>query len=185
MPSANATAVPSSLPTPLPTPLPSPVPSALFQQVKAGPDTSSTAAFVEATSKPCPQCSFRITHYHGHACHHIKPGTGCPNCGTHFCYRCLQRGTSGSVCGCRLFCVNEDIERHVALVPFPHDTRCGCTFCSDCRPGAPCSQCNGGCVVCRGVVPPGPSSADEIDSWAPGRFRGGDGDDDGAPAAGA
>ena len=33
MPSANATAVPSSLPTPLPTPLPSPVPSALFPSV--------------------------------------------------------------------------------------------------------------------------------------------------------
>ena len=27
---------------------------------------------------------------------------------------------------------------------------------------------------CRGVVPPGPASADEIDAWAPGRFRDGD-----------
>ena len=28
--------------------------------------------------------------------------------------------------------------------------------------------------ACRGVVPPGPASADEIDAWAPGRFRDGD-----------
>ena len=144
------------------------------EQVKDGPDPTATMAFVEATSKPCPQCAFRITHCHGHACHHIKPGTGCLNCGTHFCYACLSRGTSGSVCGCRLFCSNDGVEDHVALRPYPRDTRCGCTFCSDCRPGRPCSQCNGGCVVCRGVVPPGPASADEIDAWAPGRFRDGD-----------
>ncbi|KAH8046218.1 hypothetical protein JL722_13823 [Aureococcus anophagefferens] len=70
--------------------------------------------------------------------------------------------------------VTRPVEDHVALRPYPRDTRCGCTFCSDCRPGRPCSQCNGGCVVCRGVVPPGPASADEIDAWAPGRFRDGD-----------
>ncbi|EGB01950.1 hypothetical protein AURANDRAFT_69336, partial [Aureococcus anophagefferens] len=51
-----------------------------------------TAAFVSATSKACPRCGFRITHSHGHACHHIKPGSGCPNCGHHFCYACLAPG---------------------------------------------------------------------------------------------
>jgi len=44
-----------------------------------------TFAFVDATSKPCPQCALRVTHSHGHACHHIRPGSGCPNCATHFC----------------------------------------------------------------------------------------------------
>lgn len=124
-----------------------------------------TNALVEATSKPCPQCNFRITHHHGHACHHIRPGTGCPNCGTHFCYRCLKRGSSGLNCGCRLFCRSNDIIMFISKRPYPHDTRCGCPLCPDCRPGVPCSQCTGGCVVCRGDVPPGPISAAQIESW--------------------
>ncbi|KAH8051224.1 hypothetical protein JL722_10923 [Aureococcus anophagefferens] len=124
-----------------------------------------TAAFVSATSKACPRCGFRITHSHGHACHHIKPGSGCPNCGHHFCYACLAPGTSGSVCGCRLFCSNDGILDHVALAPYPRDARCGCTFCNVCRPNAPCEQCTGRCVVCLGIVPPGPSSVDDIEGW--------------------
>ena len=124
-----------------------------------------TAAFVSATSKACPRCGFRITHSHGHACHHIKPGSGCPNCGHHFCYACLAPGTSGSVCGCRLFCSNDGILDHVALAPYPRDARCGCTFCNVCRPNAPCEQCTGRCVVCLGIVLPGPSSVDDIEGW--------------------
>jgi len=127
-----------------------------------------TNAFVKATSKPCPRCSFRITHSHGHACHHIQPGTGCPNCGNHFCYRCLRKGTSGSVCGCRLFCDNDDVLAHIQLEPYPCDSRCGCTFCSTCDEGKPCEQCTGGCVVCLGIVPRGPTSAAAIASWKAG-----------------
>ena len=26
---------------------------------------------IVATTKPCPNCKFRATHAHGHACHHI------------------------------------------------------------------------------------------------------------------
>ena len=76
-----------------------------------------TVQFVRATSKGCPRCGFRITHAHGHACHHIKPGTGCPNCGHHFCFACLKPGTSGSVCGCRLFCSNDGLLDRIALQP--------------------------------------------------------------------
>ena len=43
------------------------------------------------------------------------------------------------------------------MEPYPHDDRCGCPICPDCRPGAPCPQCTGSCVVCRGIVPPGPT----------------------------
>ena len=44
--------------------------------------TAATEAYVAATSKGCPNpaCGQRVTHYHGHACHHISPSTnGCPS----------------------------------------------------------------------------------------------------------
>jgi len=67
----------------------------------------ATDAFINATTKACPNqaCRLRVTHYHGHACHHIMPTPfcyacqsyscshgkkGCPGCGLHFCYRCEQ-----------------------------------------------------------------------------------------------
>ena len=131
----------------------------------ASPDETATRAFIRATSKACPQCSMRITHSHGHACHHIMPGRGCPNCGTHFCYKCLRRGTSGAACGCLLFCQNDGVRDHIQTHPYPSDARCGCTFCSQCRLGSPCEQCDGGCVVCRGTVPPGPSDATQVATW--------------------
>mmetsp|Transcript_19508 Transcript_19508/g.29648 ORF Transcript_19508/g.29648 Transcript_19508/m.29648 type:complete len:1070 (+) Transcript_19508:75-3284(+) len=135
------------------------------EEVQTGSSALATNAFVLATSKACPQCHFRITHYHGHACHHIRPGTGCPNCGTHFCYTCLRRGTSGSSCGCRLFCSNAQILANIDRLPYPHDRRCGCPICGDCQRGRPCPQCNGGCVVCLGIVEPGPKDAREVALW--------------------
>ena len=35
-----------------------------------------TSVYIIATTKPCPSCGFRATHYHGHACHHISPAGG-------------------------------------------------------------------------------------------------------------
>ena len=121
-------------------------------------NNKGTDAYINATSKPCPRCGFRISHYHGHACHHIRPGTGCTNCGHHFCYRCLKPGHSGSACGCRLFCDNSNIQSHLVQEPYPHDSRCSCPICPDCRPRQPCPQCDGNCVVCQGAVPHGPTS---------------------------
>jgi len=93
---------------------------------------------IRATSKPCPSCSMSISHYHGHACHHIAPGTGCVNCGYHFCFSCGQpagpaipAGSSG--CSCPIFCINDDILSNIKNLPIPHDTRCGCVFCPDCK----------------------------------------------------
>jgi len=148
-----------------------------------------TARYVAASSKPCPGCSAPLTHYHGHSCHHISAagddaGGGCPRCHTHFCYACLataaenerERGAR-QACRCAAgrwgtFCETAHIAEHLVAEPYPHDDRCGCPICPDCRPGAPCggavvlagggvstgdSGCDGTCVVCLGLVPPGPS----------------------------
>ena len=77
----------------------------VFKPVSALEDT--TDAYINATTKACPNqaCRLRVTHYHGHACHHIMPTPfcdscqsyscghgkrGCPGCGLHYCYRCEQ-----------------------------------------------------------------------------------------------
>jgi len=132
----------------------------------SAPSAHASTALLYATSRPCPNCGFFVTHYHGHACHHIRPGSGCPSCGTHWCYSCGSRGTSGRACGCALFCDNDDVVANLVALPFPYDRRCSCPICPDCRPGAPCAQCTGSCVVCRGILPPGPSSAEDVDTWA-------------------
>eukprot|EP00953_Heterococcus_sp_UTEX-ZZ885_P033599 17459-Heterococcus_DN1.PRE.7 len=35
-----------------------------------------------------------------------------------------------------------------------YDSRCKCPICPDCKPNKPCGQCNGYCVVCKGIVTP-------------------------------
>ena len=129
-----------------------------------------------ATTKACPNCDFRITHWHGHHCHHISPSTkGCPNCHCHWCYSC---GTSGkkspSYCGsspsCRLNCIGGNgIKAHLLTSSgWPVDKRCGCAICPDCRPGKKCKQCPGNCVVCKGIVPPG-TFVDELQGTCSGK----------------
>ena len=132
-------------------------------------DFSVTDNFIAATTKPCPSCGFRATHYHGHACHHISPGQGCPRCHTHYCYMCrstaaenLQlRGKEQSCrCGswssfCSAFRSREDVQNYLTCQPYPHDNRCGCVICPDCRFGSPCSMCPGQCDVCLGYINPG------------------------------
>ena len=135
--------------------------------LRMGKDVALDVGFINITSKGCPHCGYRITHYHGHACHHIRPGSGCPNCGTHFCYSCLQLGHSGTDCGCRLFCSNDAILEHLERDPYPHDARCSCPICPDCRPRRPCAQCDGNCCVCRGLIRPGPMQPEDIPSWTP------------------
>ena len=71
----------------------------------------------------------------------------------------------------RLFCSFQMIyhyffsnnSRYLVQDPYPHDSRCGCPICPDCRYQQPCgglgysgSSCDGSCVVCTGLVPPGP-----------------------------
>lgn len=86
--------------------------------------------FVEAAqAKQCPSCGIVILHYRRHGCHHIMPGTGCPNCHYHFCYACL--GPHPCRAGCMLFCSDA----------------CDCVTCPDCAPGVPCPACDG-CQAC-------------------------------------
>mmetsp|Transcript_39671 Transcript_39671/g.104725 ORF Transcript_39671/g.104725 Transcript_39671/m.104725 type:complete len:556 (+) Transcript_39671:3-1670(+) len=131
-------------------------------------DERASAVLIELTSKECPNptCQQRITHWHGHACHHIAPSTGgCPACRQHFCYVCLRRhGPPGDGYQrhphCRhgsSYCVNDSIVQNIVLSPYPYDRRCGCPICSLCQQGRPCAQCDGRCVVCLGLVQPGPS----------------------------
>merc|ERR1712007_173279 len=85
---------------------------------------AATAAMISATSKPCPNCGLPITHYHGHDCHHISPGTGCPSCKQHFCYVCLRKhGTPGhrvwnTACEHKQsFCMSNGIKANLVLQP--------------------------------------------------------------------
>ena len=80
---------------------------------------------------PGPGCGVPIQHARGHACHHISPGTGCTQCGTHFCYACLRvyaPGEDSDRCpnGCGVYC----------------DARCDCPDCAECGPGRPCEGCD-------------------------------------------
>ena len=130
----------------------------------------TTSRLVRLTSRGCPGCGARTTHFHGHACHHISPSTGgCPACGTAWCYACGATGDDNlrlrgkrSACLCArgtwsAGCENRDVAKHVdARSGYPADRRCGCPICPTCRVGAPCELCDGTCCVCEGLVPPGP-----------------------------
>eukprot|EP01038_Epipyxis_sp_PR26KG_P004472 gene4472-6323_t len=126
--------------------------------------------YIEATTKPCPKCKVRGTHFHGHACHHISPSGGCPNCKTHYCFKCLSteeqnlstRGNRATcLCGywssfCAPISNADDAKQYIDKSPYPHDRRCGCAICPECRPSKPCESCPGDCVVCLRILPPGP-----------------------------
>lgn len=93
---------------------------------------AETEELIRNTTRPCPSCQFRVTHYRGHACHHIKPGGGCPQCHTHWCYNCGNLYPCGR---CRAFCSDA----------------CSCPDCPFCKPGRPCPSCDadGSCRMCR------------------------------------
>ena len=90
-----------------------------------------TDEYITATTKPCPSCNMRVTHWHGHSCHHIQPGGGCPNCREPFCYKCLNPGKTNAqlrgglhlcVCGgWSNFCKGDDIEANINSSPYPYD----------------------------------------------------------------
>ena len=130
-----------------------------------------TQRYICATTKPCPKCGYRASHFHGHACHHISPGGGCLRCKTAYCYRCSKTGQENEqergdaakcLCGSwSNFCEKIKTPRQVKLFlrmnPFPHDWRCGCAICPDCSPGQGSRRdgncgCDGNCSVCRGYV---------------------------------
>ena len=86
-----------------------------------------------ATVKQCPQCGVGVTHYRGHACHHIGTGRGCVGCvgagfphPQHWCYVCLGPWPciNAASNGCNTFC----------------DATCDCPDCPDCKVGCPCAN---------------------------------------------
>ena len=93
-------------------------------------------ASLPAGVKRCPGCGTLGLHALGHHCHHISPGTGCPSCHRHYCFSCL--GPHPCANGCPLFCNTAS------------ECVCDCEPCATCRPGAPCSECDGpaGCPSC-------------------------------------
>ena len=142
--------------------------------------------FVLATTKACPNCSVRSTHWHGHQCHHISPATkGCPSCHVNYCYRCLATEVENSekrfdpsrcICGywgnfCAPIRSAKDIELYIESKPVPFDRRCGCVICPDCCFNQPCDTCPGNCVVCLGYMNPGPRDLDsKFSVQVPGGF---------------
>ena len=99
-----------------------------------------SSALIVATTKLCPRpgCGNRESHFHGHACHHVREG--CGKCKVEYCYRCLctkeenlaeRHSESRCMCGgWSTYCVSlqttDDIERNLILKPYPYDRRCGC-----------------------------------------------------------
>ena len=99
-----------------------------------------SSSLIVATTKLCPRpgCGNRESHFHGHACHHVREG--CGKCKIEYCYRCLstkdenaaERGSdSCCMCGgwstyCLALHTTDDIERNLILKPYPYDRRCGC-----------------------------------------------------------
>lgn len=130
--------------------------------------------YINATTKPCPSCSYRATHFHGHMCHHVNEG--CLKCKTHFCYRCLctaeenflERGSRGA-CKCGAwsnFCSTVDLVNNLDFASgFPIDKRCGCGPCPECKFHLPCGTCNGRCCVCIGILSPGPNELVTKNTW--------------------
>lgn len=134
--------------------------------------------YILSTTKGCPGCGARITHYHGHCSHDIiGVRGGCYNCHISFCFKCLSTEVENQQdrgeryrCKCdggkgywSSFCYEitslEDISKYIATNDggIPYDTRCGCVICNDCRFNRPCEFCDGYCCVCRGYVNPSPS----------------------------
>jgi WD40 repeat protein len=122
-----------------------------------------TAELISLTSRACPRCNYAAVRPHGHACHHV---TGCPNCQLHYCFVCGSKEVTHncSYKGRRLgstwttWCEKTISEKDIDYSSgIPRDNRCGCAFCSDCRLGKKCEQCPGNCLVCKGIVKPGPT----------------------------
>jgi hypothetical protein len=119
-------------------------------------------SIIEHTTKACPKCRFRQSHFLGHGCHAV-------NCGVCYVMRCYKCGNENCTCGsshsmCLPLQGLADINDYIVKTPYPYDRRCGCAVCFDCRKGKPCGTCSGNCGVCTGIINPGPEE-EGIDGW--------------------
>eukprot|EP00939_MAST-03C_sp_MAST-3C-sp1_P005049 g5049.t1 len=129
---------------------------------------SRSYRLVNPTAKACPACNYAgLIHYQGHECHHVTCPTTMGGCGRKVCVACLKVGGG---CDCSgIHCSNDiqDIIDKSEEGGQAHMRGCGCCFCPDCsvnkatgRP-EPCQFCSGNCMVCTGLVPPGPKQLDD------------------------
>lgn len=142
---------------------------------------SNSRVYASIISRPCPCGRFEGIHYHGHYCHILLCGV----CNIQYCVQCggvderikalhneddnyilCRCAFSGRILG-HTFCTNNDILKNLdrSQKDVPLDGRCGCPICPDCKPGAPCEYCPGGCVVCDGIVLPGPMGLNNARKW--------------------
>ena len=102
-------------------------------------------AFIAGSTRPCPQCGFRISRFWGHGCHHIV----CTHCKYHWCYGCGSEWGRGHVGGCNVDCREAMVAARIARnarsatapadsdgVPSAANAACGCPPCPDCKTGA-------------------------------------------------
>eukprot|EP00455_Lapot_gusevi_P049878 TRINITY_DN7148_c0_g1_i5.p1 TRINITY_DN7148_c0_g1~~TRINITY_DN7148_c0_g1_i5.p1 ORF type:complete len:352 (-),score=3.05 TRINITY_DN7148_c0_g1_i5:187-1242(-) len=87
---------------------------------------------IERTSKACPFCGTRITHWKGASCHHIRPATGCVGrnpdgtaCGRHWCYYCLGEWVSSAHHAGHVFC--SQLDCGCPQCPVCQNNQCGCS----------------------------------------------------------
>lgn len=108
--------------------------------------------------------------------YHHSPGTGCPGCRKHFCYKCLKsdddnrrerRSENNCLCGSwSTQCESANILENITMDGgYPRDKRCGCPICNECKYQSGCPNCDGNCVVCQGIVNKGPTEIDP--TWEP------------------
>ena len=119
----------------------------------------------------------------GHSCHHASDG--CSLCKMHYCCVCMQTAVMNVAergaehhCKCAAgfwstFCKEDNFVENLVFgdklksMEYPHDVRCRCLVCPECRPGNPCGSCPGNCLVCRDLIQPGPQDCDSIRTWGP------------------
>lgn len=144
---------------------------------------SNSRVYASIISRPCPCGRFEGIHYHGHYCHILSCGV----CNIQYCVQCggvderikalhneddnyilCRCASSGMILG-HTFCANNDILENLdgSQKNVPLDGRCRCPICPDCKPGVPCEYCPGGCVVCNGIVLPGPMGLNNARKWIP------------------
>ena len=94
----------------------------------------STATVLMRTTRPCPRCGLRVSHYKDHGCHRMRCGNSA--CAFRFCYICLSEvrpdrtdpddeTLETSTCRCPPFC-RPDCQI--------------CTPCPECTDGKRCAQ---------------------------------------------
>ena len=144
---------------------------AIRRRLLTAPRFAGHDQYAVETSKACPHCGARGTHYHGHQCHNIH---ACPVCQQAYCFKCASAAAAQPrpcLCGGHTFCEpirsTADAHQHLSysMGGVPFDRRCQCVVCPQCRFMEPCADCPGDCLVCRGVVPPGPLGLDS--GWRP------------------